>query len=72
MNEEGRALQDSQGQPRRVVLGDDGRTIFGEHTSQCFSLDEDALKHRSLNQGLFLFFLPEHPVGLQTWRAVPW
>ncbi|XP_018585935.2 fibronectin type III domain-containing protein 1 [Scleropages formosus] len=28
MNEEGRVLQDSQGQPRRVVLGEDGRTIF--------------------------------------------
>ncbi|KAM6954099.1 fibronectin type III domain-containing protein 1 [Aplochiton taeniatus] len=28
MNEAGRVLQDSQGQPRRVVLGEDGRTIF--------------------------------------------
>lgn len=30
MNENGRVLQDSQGQPKRVVLGEDGRTIFGE------------------------------------------
>ncbi|KAK0139304.1 Fibronectin type III domain-containing protein 1 [Merluccius polli] len=28
MNEEGQALQDSQGRPRRVVLGEDGQTIF--------------------------------------------
>ena len=30
MNENGMVLQDSQGRPRRVVLGEDGRTIFGE------------------------------------------
>ena len=29
MNENGRVLQDSQGKPRRVILGEDGRTIFG-------------------------------------------
>lgn len=30
MNQDGRVLQDSQGKPKRVVLGEDGRTIFGE------------------------------------------
>ncbi|XP_077367615.1 fibronectin type III domain-containing protein 1 isoform X2 [Festucalex cinctus] len=28
MNQDGKVLQDSQGQPKRVVLGEDGRTIF--------------------------------------------
>ncbi|KAF3849943.1 hypothetical protein F7725_019662 [Dissostichus mawsoni] len=28
MNEEGQVLQDSQGKPKRVVLGEDGQTIF--------------------------------------------
>ncbi|XP_033999977.1 fibronectin type III domain-containing protein 1 isoform X2 [Trematomus bernacchii] len=28
MNKEGRVLQDSQGKPKRVVLGEDGKTIF--------------------------------------------
>ncbi|XP_034017864.1 fibronectin type III domain-containing protein 1 isoform X2 [Thalassophryne amazonica] len=28
MNQDGQVLQDSQGQPKRVVLGEDGRTIF--------------------------------------------
>lgn len=30
MNQDGRVLQDSQGRPKRVVLGEDGRTIFGD------------------------------------------
>lgn len=30
MNQDGRVLQDSQGKPKRVVLGEDGRTIFGK------------------------------------------
>ena len=30
MNEDGRVLQDSHGRPRRVVLGEEGRTIFGK------------------------------------------
>lgn len=29
MNEDGRVLQDSRGRPRKVVLGEDGKTIFG-------------------------------------------
>lgn len=29
MNQDGQILQDSQGKPKRVVLGEDGRTIFG-------------------------------------------
>lgn len=29
MNQDGKVLQDSQGKPKRVVLGEDGRTIFG-------------------------------------------
>lgn len=29
MNQDGKILQDSQGKPKRVVLGEDGRTIFG-------------------------------------------
>lgn len=29
MNQDGQVLQDSQGKPKRVVLGEDGRTIFG-------------------------------------------
>ncbi|XP_045552033.1 fibronectin type III domain-containing protein 1 [Salmo salar] len=33
MNENGRVLQDSQGQPKRVVLGEDGRTIFDHQGS---------------------------------------
>lgn len=28
MNSDGRVLQDSQGKPKRIVLGEDGRTIF--------------------------------------------
>ncbi|KAE8286796.1 Fibronectin type III domain-containing protein 1 [Larimichthys crocea] len=28
MNQDGQVLQDSQGKPKRVVLGEDGRTIF--------------------------------------------
>ncbi|XP_049613383.1 fibronectin type III domain-containing protein 1 isoform X1 [Syngnathus scovelli] len=28
MNQDGKVLQDSQGRPKRVVLGEDGRTIF--------------------------------------------
>lgn len=30
MNQDGHILQDSQGKPKRVVLGEDGRTIFGD------------------------------------------
>lgn len=30
MNQDGKILQDSQGKPKRVVLGEDGRTIFGD------------------------------------------
>lgn len=30
MNQDGQILQDSQGKPKRVVLGEDGRTIFGD------------------------------------------
>lgn len=30
MNQDGKVLQDSQGKPKRVVLGEDGRTIFGK------------------------------------------
>ena len=30
MNQEGQILQDSQGKPKRVVVGEDGRTIFGD------------------------------------------
>lgn len=30
MNQDGQVLQDSHGKPKRVVLGEDGRTIFGD------------------------------------------
>lgn len=30
MNENGQILQDSEGRPHRVVLGEDGQTIFGQ------------------------------------------
>lgn len=29
MNEDGKILQDSRGRPRKVVIGEDGKTIFG-------------------------------------------
>lgn len=29
MNEDGKVLQDSRGRPRKVVVGEDGKTIFG-------------------------------------------
>lgn len=32
MNEEGKVLQDSKGRPRKVVIGEDGKTIFGTIT----------------------------------------
>lgn len=36
MNQDGQILQDSQGKPKRVVLGEDGRTIFGDISFVCF------------------------------------
>ena len=38
MNKEGRVLQDSQGKPKRVVLGEDGKTIFGNMLQSIFTL----------------------------------
>ncbi|KAG7274876.1 hypothetical protein CRUP_014661 [Coryphaenoides rupestris] len=43
LNEEGRALQDSQGRPRRVVLGEDGHTIFDLEGSPLVNQDGLAL-----------------------------
>lgn len=48
MNQDGKVLQDSQGKPKRVVLGEDGRTIFGN--SLCptvyLNLKSAGLKHK--------------------------
>nr|XP_046146895.1 fibronectin type III domain-containing protein 1-like [Oncorhynchus gorbuscha] len=43
MNEDGRVLQDSQGQPKRVVLGEDGRTIFDHQGSPLVNQEGQAL-----------------------------
>ncbi|XP_019912065.2 fibronectin type III domain-containing protein 1 isoform X2 [Esox lucius] len=43
MNENGRILQDSQGRPRRVVLGEDGRTIFDHQGSPLVNQDGQTL-----------------------------
>uniref|UniRef100_A0A672YWY0 Fibronectin type III domain containing 1 n=1 Tax=Sphaeramia orbicularis TaxID=375764 RepID=A0A672YWY0_9TELE len=43
MNSEGQILQDSQGKPKRVVLGEDGRTIFDHMGSPLVSQDGVAL-----------------------------
>uniref|UniRef100_A0A673YVM1 Fibronectin type III domain containing 1 n=1 Tax=Salmo trutta TaxID=8032 RepID=A0A673YVM1_SALTR len=43
MNENGRVLQDSQGQPKRVVLGEDGRTIFDHQGSPLVNQEGQAL-----------------------------
>uniref|UniRef100_A0A669DIE8 Fibronectin type III domain containing 1 n=1 Tax=Oreochromis niloticus TaxID=8128 RepID=A0A669DIE8_ORENI len=43
MNGDGRVLQDSQGKPKRVVLGEDGRTIFDHMGSPLVSQDGIAL-----------------------------
>ncbi|XP_051908895.1 fibronectin type III domain-containing protein 1 isoform X2 [Hippocampus zosterae] len=43
MNQDGKVLQDSQGQPKRVVLGQDGRTIFDHLGSPLLNQDGMAL-----------------------------
>ncbi|XP_068198034.1 fibronectin type III domain-containing protein 1 [Antennarius striatus] len=43
MNQDGRVLQDSQGKPKRVVLGEDGRTIFDLMGSPLVNQDGMAL-----------------------------
>ncbi|XP_041716156.2 fibronectin type III domain-containing protein 1 [Coregonus clupeaformis] len=43
MNENGMVLQDSQGRPRRVVLGEDGRTIFDHQGSPLVNQEGQAL-----------------------------
>lgn len=46
MNQDGQILQDSQGKPKRVVLGEDGRTIFGDISFSQFFIFIVILKHR--------------------------
>ncbi|TDH00483.1 hypothetical protein EPR50_G00188940 [Perca flavescens] len=43
MNQEGQILQDSQGKPKRVVVGEDGRTIFDHMGSPLVNQDGMAL-----------------------------
>ncbi|KAM8726135.1 fibronectin type III domain-containing protein 1 isoform 3-T3 [Acanthopagrus schlegelii] len=43
MNQDGQVLQDSQGKPKRVVLGEDGRTIFDLMGSPLVNQDGMAL-----------------------------
>ncbi|XP_017267489.1 fibronectin type III domain-containing protein 1 isoform X3 [Kryptolebias marmoratus] len=43
MNQDGKILQDSQGKPKRVVLGEDGRTIFDHMGSPLVSQEGIAL-----------------------------
>ncbi|XP_015802858.3 fibronectin type III domain-containing protein 1 isoform X2 [Nothobranchius furzeri] len=43
MNQDGKVLQDSQGKPKRVVLGEDGRTIFDHMGSPLVSQEGIAL-----------------------------
>uniref|UniRef100_A0A3Q1EH17 Fibronectin type III domain containing 1 n=1 Tax=Acanthochromis polyacanthus TaxID=80966 RepID=A0A3Q1EH17_9TELE len=43
MNQDGQVLQDSQGKPKRVVLGEDGRTIFDHMGSPLVSQEGIAL-----------------------------
>ncbi|XP_038137582.1 fibronectin type III domain-containing protein 1 isoform X1 [Cyprinodon tularosa] len=43
MNQDGQILQDSQGKPKRVVLGEDGRTIFDHMGSPLVSQEGIAL-----------------------------
>lgn len=43
MNHEGKVLQDNQGHPHRVVLGEDGRTVFG--MLLLFSIKTDAFSY---------------------------
>ncbi|XP_068580804.1 fibronectin type III domain-containing protein 1 [Cebidichthys violaceus] len=43
MNEDGQVLQDSQGRPKRVVLGEDGRTIFDHMGSPLLNQEGIAL-----------------------------
>ncbi|XP_077567445.1 fibronectin type III domain-containing protein 1 isoform X2 [Stigmatopora nigra] len=43
MNQDGKVLQDSNGQPKRVVLGEDGRTIFDHQGSPLLNQDGMAL-----------------------------
>ncbi|XP_041830969.1 fibronectin type III domain-containing protein 1 isoform X2 [Melanotaenia boesemani] len=43
MNQDGQVLQDSQGKPKRVVLGEDGRTIFDHRGSPLVSQEGIAL-----------------------------
>ncbi|XP_062415728.1 fibronectin type III domain-containing protein 1 isoform X2 [Pungitius pungitius] len=43
MNQDGRVLQDSQGRPKRVVLGADGRTIFDDMGSPLLNQEGMAL-----------------------------
>ncbi|XP_029318448.1 fibronectin type III domain-containing protein 1 isoform X2 [Cottoperca gobio] len=43
MNQDGQVLQDSQGKPKRVVLGEDGRTIFDHMGSPLVNQDGMAL-----------------------------
>ncbi|KAM6915144.1 fibronectin type III domain-containing protein 1 [Xenentodon cancila] len=43
MNQDGQVLQDSQGKPKRVVLGEDGRTVFDHLGSPLVSQEGIAL-----------------------------
>ncbi|KAM6906035.1 fibronectin type III domain-containing protein 1 isoform 2-T2 [Lycodopsis pacificus] len=43
MNQDGQVLQDSQGRPKRVVLGEDGRTIFDHMGSPLLNQEGMAL-----------------------------
>lgn len=64
MNQDGRVLQDSQGKPKRVVLGEDGRTIFGEvfHSVCVF-----VYKHTIQFKGIFIL---HRYVKLQSYRNI--
>ncbi|XP_058469655.1 fibronectin type III domain-containing protein 1 isoform X2 [Solea solea] len=43
MNQDGQILQDSQGKPKRIVLGEDGRTIFDHRGSPLLNQEGMAL-----------------------------
>lgn len=58
MNSEGQVLQDSQGKPKRVVLGEDGRTIFGDFfifTKHNVSVHLDYITFKNIKRPLSFF-----------------
>lgn len=63
MNQDGQVLQDSNGKPRRVVLGEDGRTIFGnifELILYDIPKDYSPKSHvNSVPSGLFFILSPD-------------